>query len=177
MNKADLETKSLVYITLSAYVLNLLFSLLGYLCDHFSTSQTLFFQVGNAFAILASVMAGRYTGLRGQHVAASAYILLGITHGISLAALSRTAINVDRGMTMAMPMIPALVCIFWCSLYPLWLRAAGIIPIVLFALVYINVQMGGDYFGWRLEAGYGTLQAIELLWGIYILKDWRENSK
>lgn len=177
MTKIDFETKSLVYITLTAYALNLLFSVLGYLCQHVSTSQTLFFQIGNAFAILASVMAGRYTGLRGQHVAASAYILLGITHGISLAALSRTAINVDRGMTMVMPMIPALVCIFWCSLYPMWLRVMGMLPATLFALVYINVQMGAEYFGWRLEAGYGTLQLVELLWGVYLFKDWSPTNK
>src|SRR5207344_1538595 len=98
--------------------------------------QILNYQIGNAFAISASVMVARYTGLRGQHVAASAYILLGITHGISLAALSKAGINADRGVTMAMPMIPALIFMFWCSLYPMWVRVLAIIPSILFALVY-----------------------------------------
>ena len=177
MTKKDLENKSLVYIVLTAYVLNLLFSLIGYLCNYSSSEQTLLFQVGNAFAISASVMAGRYTGLRGQHVAASAYILLGITHGISLAALSRAAINVDRGMTMVMPMIPALICMFWCRLYPLWLRAAAILPISFFTLVYVNAHLGGDYFDWHLAWGYGTLQVIEVLWGFYLWKDWKEQRQ
>lgn len=176
MSKSDFENKSLVFIIIIAYIFNLIFSLIGYLCTHSSNEQTLCYQIGNAFAISAAVMAARYTGLRGQHVSASGYILLGITHGISLAALSRVSINVDRGMTMVMPMIPALICMFWCSLYPLWLRISAIIPISLFTLVYVNVLLGYSYFGWPLALGYGTLQIIEVLWGIYLVKDWKKIS-
>ncbi len=177
MNKADLENKSLVFIVLISYVLNLLFSGIGVLCEYSSNEQMLVYQISNAFAITASVMAARYTGLRGQHVAASAYILMGITHGISLAALSRTGINIDRGMTMVMPMIPALAAIFWCNFYPIWLRVAGIVPIILFTLVYVNVLLGNSYFDWPLTWGYGTLQIIEVLWGVYLIKDWQESKK
>src|SRR5690349_14435772 len=99
MNKSEFENKSLVLITLFGYIGNILFGWLGVLFEHGTTLQVLLFQIGNAFAIAACVMAGRYTGLRGQHVAASAYILLGITHGISLAALSSTGINADREAT------------------------------------------------------------------------------
>lgn len=175
MNKAEFENKSLVLIVITAYVLDTAFSFIGVLCGIGSTEQVMLFQVGNAFAITASVMAGRYTGMRGQHVAASAYILLGITRGISLAALSRTGINADRGMTMVMPMIPALAAMFWCSLYPLWLRLAGIVPMLLFTVVYITVWFGGQYFDRPLQAGYASLQVIEILWGIYLLRDWKQN--
>lgn len=174
MTKADFETQSLVYIVIAAYVLDTAFSALGVLCGIGSTEQVMLFQVGNAFAITASVMAGRYTGMRGQHVAASAYILLGITRGISLAALSRSGINADRGMTMVMPMIPALAAMFWCSLYPLWLRLAGIVPMVLFAIVYVSVWLGGQYFDLPLQCGYASLQIIEILWGVYLLRDWQQ---
>ena len=132
------------------------------------------YQIANAFAISASVMAGRYTGLRGQHVAASAYILLGIAHGISLASLSKAGINPDRGVAMAIPMIPSFVFMFWCSLYPLWLRLAGLIPSILFSLVFINVQSGESYFGWALTSGYVALQIIEVVWGVYLYKDWKQ---
>lgn len=177
MNKPEFENKSLVYIIAISYFFNLIFSVLGYLCLNSTIQQTLLYQIGNAFAISASVMAGRYTGIRGQHVAASGYILLGITHGISLAALNRMSMNVDRGMTMVMPMIPALISIFWCNLYPLWLRLLGVIPIGLFTLVYVNVLLGESYFGWPLVLGYGTLQVIEVLWGIYLWKDWKQNKQ
>src|SRR5262245_36257118 len=105
MNKNDFENKSLVLIILIGYIFNLLFGWIGFFSGQGSNGQLLLYQVGNACAISASVMAARYTGLRGQHVAASAYILLGITHGISLAAISKSGINVEREVTMAMPMI------------------------------------------------------------------------
>src|SRR4249919_2815252 len=117
MNNNNFENKSLVFIVIFGYIFNLFFGWIGILYVLGSSEQLLLFQIGNAFAISASVMAARYTGLRGQHVAASAYILLGITHGISLAALSKTGINVEREATMAMPMIPSLIFIFWCNLY------------------------------------------------------------
>ena len=88
MTKAEFENISLVLIILIGYIFNLLCSWFGFFSITGSTTQILFYQVGNAFAISASVMVARYIGLRGQHVSASAFILLGITHGISLAALS-----------------------------------------------------------------------------------------
>jgi hypothetical protein len=176
MSRNDFETKSLVIIVLIGYVLNLFFGWLGVLFTHESAPQILLFQIGNAFAISASVMAGRYIGLRGQHVAASACILLGITHGISLAAVSREGINADREATMAMPMIPALLFMSWCTLYPKWLRASVILPIVLFGLVYVHVHAGGEVAGWRLYAGYGTLQLIEVLWAVYLFLDWKKSA-
>ena len=177
MSKAAFETKSLVYIVAVCYSASLVFGWTGTLWEAVSFWQLLFYQIGNALAITASVMAGRYTGMRGQHVAASAYILLGITHGISLAALGRASVNPERAMTMVMPMIPALVFMFWCDLYPRWVRLAGIVPIAMFTLVYIKVIRGEAYFSWPLNAGYATLQIIEVLWAVYLVKDWRATSR
>src|SRR6187200_812866 len=162
MNKNNFENKSLALIILLSYLLNMIFGWGGFFFENFSYLQLLFYQIGCAFAISASVMAGRYTGLRGQHVAASAYILLGITHGISLAALSKAGINIDRESTMAMPMIPALVFMFWCNLYPFWLRLSGLLPAICFSLVYMNVHLGDTFLGWTLYLGYATLQIIEV---------------
>lgn len=172
MTKSDFEHKSLAIIVLTGYILNLVIGWTGFLLTHASIEQILLYQIGNAFAISASVMAARYTGLRGQHVAASAYILLGITHGISLAALNKVGINADREATMVMPMIPALVFMFWCSLYPLWLRVFSIAPCIFFAMFYINLNNGYSNPGWDLYAGYATLQIIEVIWGVYLVKDW-----
>ena len=174
MPKNEFENKSLVLIVLIGYIFNLLLGWIGFVFPHGSGQQMLFFQIGNAFALSASVMAARYTGLRSQHVAASACILLGITHGISLAALSTTGINADREATMVIPMIPALVFMFWCSLYPMWLRISAILPAILFTLFYVNVHLGNTSLDWTLYSGYGTLQITEVIWGIYIFRDWRK---
>jgi heme A synthase len=175
MSKNDFENKSLVLITLIGYIFNLILGWIGVLITHGSSEQMLLFQIGTACAISASVMAARYTGLRGQHVAASAYILLGITHGISLAALSRAGINPDREATMAMPMIPALFFMFWCNLYPMWLRLSAVVPVILFTLVYVHVHSGDSYLGWTLYSGYAALHIVELIWGIYLFLDWKNN--
>ena len=176
MNKSDWENKSLVHIVFIGYILNLLLGWWGVLYPHASMEQTVLYQIGNAFAISASVMAARYTGLKGQHVAASAYILLGITHGISLAALSKEGINPDREATMAMPMIPALVFMLWCNLFPKWLRIAGLLPSLFFLVVYTSIHTGKTFLSWILYSGYGTLQITEVLWAIYLYKDWKKGS-
>lgn len=178
MNKSDFENKSLVLIILIGYSLNLICTTLGYLLSNNLNNELLHYQIANAFAISASVMAARYTGIRGQHVSASAYILLGIAHGISLASLGRSDINADRGIMIAIPMIPSFIFMFWSNLYPIWLRISGLIPSILFSLVFINVQSGESYFGWALSSGYATLQIIEVIWGIYLYNDWKLiNSK
>ena len=173
MSKADFESKSLVMIVLTGYRLNLVFGWIGSLHAQGAVEQTLLFQAGSAFAISASVMAGRYTGLRGQHVAASGYILLGIAHGISLAALGKEGIDPAREATMAMPMIPALIFMLWCNLFPIWLRVVGLVPSVFFALIYVRVHLDDALVVRMLYLGYATLQLTEVLWGVYLFRDWK----
>jgi hypothetical protein len=174
MNKIEFESKSLVYFILISYILNILIGGLGFVLEEASRAQLFLYQVGNAMAITGSVMAGRYTGLKSQHVSASGFILLGIAHGISLGALSRTGVNADRGVTMILPMIPALISMIWCDLFPRWLRVFSMVPILFFTLTYIKVESGESYFNWPLNFGFATLQIIELLWAIYIFKDWKK---
>lgn len=174
MNKNAIEIKSLALIVLLGYLFNLIFGWTGALFDYGSHEQLLLYQLGNACAISACVMAARYTGLRGEQVAASAYILLGITHGISLAALSRAGINPDREASMVMSMVPALLFMFWCSIFPRWLKFFGLIPSMFFTLVYVNVHIGDSLIGWRIYSGYATLQITELLWGVFIYRDWKK---
>jgi len=174
MTKAEFETRSLVVIIAACYGASLVFGWTGtFLWSFAAFEQLLSYQITSALAIAGSVMAARYTGLRGQHVAASAYILLGITHGISLAALGRSSINAERGMTMVMPMMPALVFMLWCDLYPKWLRIAGLVPIVFFTLIYIRVHQGIPYNGGPLSGGWATLQVLQVLWAFYLFKDWQ----
>ena len=93
MTKIEFENRSLVVIVLVGYAWAMVLGALGALYPLGSNEHRLLFQINNAFAISASVMTARYIGLRGQQVAASGCILLGIAHGISLAALSRAGID------------------------------------------------------------------------------------
>jgi len=54
----------------------------------------------------------------------------------------------------------------------------SIVPSILFATVYTTVHLGETQLGWTLYAGYATLQMIEVIWGIYLYKDWKKiNAK
>jgi hypothetical protein len=177
MSKNDFENKSLVLIILIGYSLNFICTAIGFLFSNNLSHELLYYQIANAFAISASVMAARYTGLRGQHVASSAYTLLGIAHGISLASLGNAGINADRGIMMTIPMLPSFIFMFWCGIYPLWLRITGLIPSILFLIVFINVQSGKSYFGLPLSSGYAMLQIIEVVWGVFLYNDWKRNNQ
>ena len=56
MTKSDFENKSLALIILIGYLLNLVFSWFGFISPSGSNAQILNYQIGNAFAISASVM-------------------------------------------------------------------------------------------------------------------------
>lgn len=173
-DKIKFEYKSLAIITVSCYWLSLLVGCMGLFFPTPSPSQLMFFQINDALAVTASVIAARYVGLRGEHVAASAFILLGITHGISMASSGMHDFNIDRGVAIIMTMIPALVLVSWCSLFPRWLRWFGIIPGLLFVYMYISVMRGGKYYDSPLWAAYSALILNELLWSIYIYMDWKK---
>ena len=173
MDKNQFELKSLVYFILIGYIANLAFSIAGVAAVSRSPLQLLLYQISSASAITGSVMAGRYVGIRGQHVAASGCILLGITHGVGMGSLGMASINVDRGALVFMPMMPALVAMFWCTLLPVWLRAAGMIPFAFFLLVYVTVRLGGEFYSWPLNFAYGSLQILEVMWSVYFYRDWK----
>lgn len=174
MGSINFEYKSLAAITVIGYSLSVLIGVIGLFFPAASYNQLLCYQVNDALAIMASVIAARYTGLRGQHVAASAFILMGITHGVSMASSGLNSFNIERGLVIIMPMIPALVLIFWCSLFPLWLRLATIIPIVFFLYMYVDVINGGIYYNTPLWSAYLSLMVIEILWAYYIYMDWKK---
>src|SRR5688572_27831246 len=177
MNKSAFENKSLVIITATGFLLNLIFGLTGVIFfPEISYPQLLCYQMADAAAIMASVIAARYTGLRGEHVAASAFILLGITHGLSLASSGLENFHVEKGITVILPMVPSLILLGWCSLFPRWLRLAVVVPIVLFIYVYKDVIGGGAYYDHALRLGYLSWMILEILWSVYLFRDWTRMS-
>lgn len=139
--------------------------------------QLLLFQMGDAAGVTASVVAGRYVGLRGQQVAASAFILMGITHGISFAGAGVESLSTEKSITLIMPMIPAMALMTWCTLFPRWLRVAGLSPAVLFTIVYIRVLSGADHFDWPAVTAYSLWNMTEVVWAAFILRDVRRSER
>lgn len=177
MERAVFELRSLALIALLGYVLTFLFGTLGSMLEANSYAQLLLYQMGDACGITASVIGGRYIGLRGQQVAASAFILMGITHGISLAGSGVLALNTEKSITLIMPMIPAMVLMLWCAHFPLWLRLLALVPAALFLYVYILVLSGGSFFSWPTTAAYSLWGLVEVLWGYWMFQDERRHSR
>lgn len=167
------ENKSLVILTATGFCLNAAFGIIGYSLPQMSYQQLLCFQMADASAIMAAVVAARYVGIRAEHVAASGFILLGITHGISLSSAGVDSFNEERGILVIMPMIPTFILLNWCTLFPKWLRLAGLIPAASFLYLYIHVISGGQYFDAPLVLGYISWLFIELGWSYYLIRDWR----
>ena len=175
--RARFESHSLVLIALVGYALTFLIGTLGSLLAQNSYAQLLFFQMADACGITASVIAARYTGLRSQQVAASAFILMGITHGISLAASGIETLNSEKSITLIMPMIPAMVLMLWCELFPAWLRYLGLVPAALFVYVYIRVLAGQPYFDWPTSVAYLLWNLVEVAWAIFLLRDYATRAR
>lgn len=41
------------------------------------------------------------------------FALLGITHGLSLASSGSENFNIEKGITVIIPMVPSLILLFW----------------------------------------------------------------
>ena len=177
MDKIHFEYKSLVLLTLASFLLVLVFSLIGrFAFPPVSYGQLLCYQLADSSGIVGAVCAARYIGLRGEHVTASAFILLGITHGISLASSGLEQFHVERGLTVLFPMMPTFLLVGWCSLFPLWLRWLPVLPLSLLIYMYVDVVSGGEYYSVTARLGYLFWIMTEILWAIYLFRDWRRQQ-
>lgn len=177
MDKSRLEYKSLVLITLISFLLVLAFSLVGrFAFPPITYGQLLCYQLADSSGIVGAVCAARYTGIRSEHVTASAFILLGVTHGISLASSGLDQFNVERGLAVVFPLAPTFLLIGWCSLFPMWLRWLPLIPLAFLLYMYVDVIKGGEYYSIIARLGYLFWLLIEILWGIYLFRDWKRQK-
>ena len=106
-------------------------------------------------------------------MAASGFVLLGIAHGIAMGAVGSGPENFEEGINMVMPMMAALIFIFWCSLFPMWLRLASFLPVAFFLLTYLSLKGSINLSTASLGWGFGSLQIIQLMWAFFVWKDWK----
>lgn len=175
MTKVD-EVKALVVITVAGFAVNAL-SLVGLLFEGNSLPQLLSYRVGDTAALMACATASRYVGAKGLHVAASAFAMLGIVHGISASASGLSSINVEATANVIMPMVPAFVLLMWCTIFPLWIRLGSVALAIPFGTVFYRTIAGLDFFHWTLGLAYGSLATMELLWAACLWQDFKNNER
>lgn len=169
------ETRLLLLIMVVGYSLNLLFGLTGSFFSPNSYPQMTLWQVGDSMAIMASVLANRYIGSRGQNIAAAGFTLFGIAYGVSFASSAINAVNEEKMATIILPLVPALFLISFCKIFPIWLRIGSLLVIVPFFFMYKNVIQGSYSFdNLSNTLAYSGIQLLGVFWSIYIFKDFNK---
>lgn len=175
MNKSSEITLLLTLMSIG-FVMNLGMGLLGATFPPESFLQMTCWQIGDASAIMASILAGRYIGTRGYHIVPSGFILLGIAYGVSFASTTFNSINEDKMATVILPLLPALLLIGVGKFFPGWLRIISILGCIPFFVIYFNV-INGTYSFDNISntVAYAGIQALGIVWTIFIWKDYKSS--
>lgn len=173
MNSME-ETKASIVILATGFSLNFIFGIIGSFFEPNSYPQMTSWQVGDSMAIMASVIATRYIGSRGQNIAAAGFSLFAIAYGISFASSSINKVNEEKMATIILPLVPSLFLISFCRIFPLWLRIGSLIVCIPFFFMYKNV-IDGSYAHENLSntLAYTGIQLLGVIWSIYIYKDYK----
>lgn len=166
----------IVFISIG-YISNFCLGLIGSFFPSESFAQMTCWQIADSMAIMASVLASRQVGSRGQNLASPGYILLGISYGVSFASSSISDINEEKMATVLLPLMPAIVLISFCRIFPSWLRMGSLLIFIPFFMMYWNV-VNGTYDNANLSNSfaYFCIQILGVLWVIYIWKDYKKSS-
>lgn len=173
------ETQILLRLMSLGYLLNIVCGIGGYFVfEPESRAQMTAWQFGDTSAIMASILASRYVGTRSEHLVAAGFTLLSIAYGISFSSSSFSAVNEEKMATIVLPLVPAMLLISLCKLFPLWLRMSCAMVCVPFFFVYKNV-FSQVYHpdDWSNYMGYVGIQLLGVLWSIFLWKDFAKAQK
>lgn len=171
--KDNTETRTLLRVTSLGYLMNLVCGIGGIFFRPGSVAQMTAWQFADSAAIMASILASRYIGTRNEHLAASGFTLLAIAYGISFSSSSFTALNEEKMATIILPLVPAMLLVGACKLFPLWSKIACVLICIPFFIVYITV-LGNTYSpnDWSNFIAYPGIQVLGVIWSIYLWKDF-----
>jgi hypothetical protein len=143
-----------------------------------SFGQALSWQISAGGAIAANVLAGIWLARRGEDLSAAGFTILGIVQGVFFAAIVMEHIDLKVGAAAVLLMIPAQILITFCRLFPLWVKIAGGIVCVLFAISYLTIAAGAQAtVGLWQAACFMAAQALSVVWGGYFLKAARQSER
>ena len=135
-------------------------------------------QIGDASAIMASILASRYIGTKGLHIVPSGFVLLGIAYGVSFASSAFNAINEDKMATIILPLLPALFLISIGRFFTAWVRILSATICIPFFFIYYNVINGTYSFENISNAlAYSGIQILGIVWAVYIWMNYKSSYK
>ena len=169
------EIRLLIIFIAIGYLSNFCFGLLGSFFPTESLGQLISWQIGDTMAIMASVLAGKQVGSRGQNLAAAGYTMLAIAYGVSFGSSSISAVNAEKMSTVLLPLLPAIILISFCRIFPSLIRFGSLLIIIPFFFMYWNV-INHSYRNDNLSnlLAYSGIQLLGVLWAIFIWNDYKK---
>jgi hypothetical protein len=175
----DPTNRYVPYFSAAGYIVYFVCGLIGggvFPADSFG--QALSWQISAGGAVSANVLAGIWLARRGEDLSAAGFTMLGIAHGVFFAAIVMEHIDFKVGAAAVFLMIPAQILITFCRLFPSWVKIAGGLVCVLFAISYLTIVVGSQVTAgaWQASCFIGS-QALEVVWGGYFLKAARDSAR
>ncbi len=176
MNKNP-EIRLLLILMSFGYSINFIMGCVGSSFPPESFWQMTCWQVGDASAIMASILASRYIGTKGFHIVPSGFILLGIAYGVSFASSAFNAINEEKMATVILPLLPALLLISIGNFFPVWIRVLSALCCIPFFFIYYNVINNTYQFdNISNTLAYSSIQVLGILWTIFLWKNYKQST-
>ncbi len=173
MNKNS-EIRLLLILMSIGYSVNFAMGLAGTAFPPESFWQMTSWQVGDASAIMASILASRYIGTKGLHIVPAGFTLLGIAYGVSFASSAFNAINEEKMATVILPLLPALLLIGIGKFFPIWVRVLSALTCIPFFLIYYNV-INDTYAFDNISntLAYSGIQILGIIWTVFIWLNYK----
>lgn len=173
MNKLS-DIRLLLILMSFGFVLNFLLGIVGFAFPQESFWQMTCWQIGDASAIMASILASRYVGTKGWHVVPAGFTLLGIAYGVSFASSAFNGVIEEKMAMVILPLLPALLLISMGNFFPVWVRLFSALICIPFFLVYYSVITGTYSFDSLANAlAYMGLQLIGVIWTYFIWRNYK----
>lgn len=168
----DHNEKFLPYMIITGYFLYFMGGVFGGMVfAPRSTGQMVGWQIGNAGAICASVLAGALLTKQEWHLPSAGFVILGIVHSIFFSSLVMTEIDERIFATGAIILVPAIFLINFYSVFPIWLKTIGWLSCIFFLVMYIRMLLGLFVYGeWSQLTCYSLEQATMAGWCYYFWK-------
>ncbi len=162
----------LSYFISGGLVLSFILSLIGSCYPAQSVAQTAFFKADALFAISAfACLAAKASGERFD-VPAAGFSILAIAQGLFLTEINEVnKWDIATSSLGVLFMIPAFILISYYTLFPIWLRIAGIISLIPFIILLIIRMYTKEENPTALEnIIFLIFQIVTLCWAMEIRK-------
>lgn len=177
MKKTPEIQLQLIIMTIG-YSINLIMGIAGSFLPPESFWQLTCWQIGDASAIMSSILASRYIATQGLHIVPSGFTLLAIAYGVSIASSSFNSLNEEKMATIILPLVPAILLISLGKFFPRWVRALSIFTCIPFLVIYMNVISGTYSFDDLSNSlAYTGIQILGLIWSFYMWRHYMNNTR